>query len=66
MNPSRQVIKKISLADEGRANDYSHLTPEERLRMVWSLTLTAWRFKEPHGFQSRLSRHVGRFERRGG
>ena len=45
-------------------DDYDRLSPEQRVLMVWPLTLTAWKFKDPNVVQPRLSRHVGRIERR--
>lgn len=63
-NPNRQIVRKTTLDDEGVLNDYAGFTPEQRLLMVWPITLTAWKFKDPHGVQQRLQRHVGRVERR--
>lgn len=60
----RKRVRRISLADEGTSEGYDHLSPEQRILMVWPLALTAWKFKDPNGVQSRLSRHVGRVERR--
>ncbi len=60
---NREIVRKTTLAQEGQGEDYSHLTPEQRVLMVWPLTQTAWRFKDPHGIQSRFPRHVGRVER---
>ncbi|MFN7844808.1 MAG: hypothetical protein ACK5YR_23225, partial [Pirellula sp.] len=61
---NRSIIRRTTLADQDKTNDYETFSPEERVLMVWPITLTAWRFKEPHGIQQRLSRHVGRVERR--
>jgi len=60
----RNTVRKITLAEEGMTNDYGSFTPEQRVLMVWPLTLTAWKFKDPNGVQRRLPRHVGRVERR--
>ncbi len=61
---NRHIVRKISLEDEGLDDGYSNFTAEERVLMVWPITLTAWKFKEPNGFESRLQRHVARIERR--
>lgn len=61
----RRIIRKITLAEEGQSDDYARFSPEQRVLMVWPLTLTAWKFKDPNGgVQSRLPRNVVRFERR--
>lgn len=62
---SRQQIVVSSLARQGDDREYyADLSPRERLAMVWPLTLTAWKFKYPDGFESRLSRHVTHVEQR--
>ena len=61
----RQVVKKSTLHEQGDDGAYyASLTPEQRIGMVWSLTLTAWKFANPDGFEYRLSRHVASVERR--
>ena len=62
---NRSIIRKGSLQDEGRPDpNVLAMTFEQRVLMVWPLTLTAWKFKEPNGVQQRLQRHVARVERR--
>jgi hypothetical protein len=39
------------------------LSPEERIAMVWPLTLQAWAFKEGLDHEPRLQRHVVRVVR---
>jgi hypothetical protein len=63
-NSKRLVARKVTLADQGSDAEYNDLTPEQRILLVWPLTLTAWRFKEPNGVQQRLPRHVACVERR--
>lgn len=63
-SPRSMVVRKIPLAQEGITPEYAQLTPAERILMVWPLTLTAWRFAKPNGFEHRLQRHVVRIERR--
>lgn len=64
-NVRRSVVRKTTLAQQGSDQDhYASLTPEQRVAMVWPLTITAWKFAHPDGFESRLSRHVASVERR--
>jgi len=62
---NRSIIRKVTLQDEGRPDpNVLAMTFEQRVLMVWPLTVTAWKFKDPNGFQQRLQRHVARVERR--
>lgn len=61
---NRTVLRKILLTEEGNGSVYSEMTLERRLALVWPLTLSAWQFAKPDGFEPRLQRHVGRVERR--
>jgi hypothetical protein len=61
---ARRTLRKLSLSEEGSELVYSEMTPEQRVLMVWPLTLTAWKFAWPNGFEPRLQRHVSRIERR--
>jgi hypothetical protein len=61
---NRQVLRKLDLSEEGTERIYSKLTAEQRVLMVWPLTLTAWKFAKPNGFEPRLQRNVSRIERR--
>ena len=64
-NVRRSFVRKTTLSEQGNDHDYyASLTPEQRVAMVWPLTITAWKFAQPDGFESRLSRHVARVERR--
>lgn len=58
------IVRKLSLSEEGSEVVYSNMTAEERVLMMWPLTLTAWKFAKPDGFEPRLQRHVTRIERR--
>jgi hypothetical protein len=53
-------VKKIALADEGRADDVRRLGPSERVAMMWQLALQAWTFKEGLVDEPRLRRDVVR------
>lgn len=57
--------RKIRLEDEGKQNDWSHMTIGERIDFVWDLTKTAWRFHDPEFRESRLRRDVVHVVRRG-
>ncbi len=60
MDRSHYRVRKIMLEDEGSVTDVEHLTPEERVMMVWTLTLQAWMFKEGRVDEPRLRRDVVR------
>ena len=58
---TRSVVRKTTLDAQGDDREYyASLTPEQRIAMVWPLTLAAWRFADPDGFEYRFSRHVVR------
>jgi hypothetical protein len=60
---ARKIVRTLALSEEGSETVYSELTAEQRVLMVWPLTLTAWKFAKPDGFEPRLQRHVARIER---
>ena len=62
---SQWRARKISLAEEGRSDDVEHLSPAERVAMVWQLTAQAWTFKDGHWDDPRLRRDVVRTVRGG-
>ena len=65
MKPDR-TIRIQKLKDQGTEKDMEAYTPEERVGMVWQLTVDAWTFKgEPELVERRLLRHVVRVVRRG-
>lgn len=51
------------LGDE-EPNPYAHLTPEERVGMVWEITQAVWAFMG-HDADPTLQRHIGRVVSRG-
>lgn len=64
-NPNRRIMRIRKLEDEGKPDSrVAALTCEQRVLMVWPMSVTAWKFKDPNGIQPRLSRHVARVERR--
>ena len=65
MDRSGYPTRKARLEDEGKADDYAGFTPEERVAMVWTLTLQAWMFKEGLVDEPRLRRDVVRIVRGG-
>jgi hypothetical protein len=62
----RRAIKtrKSRVEDQGKEGDMVQTTPEERLAMVWPLTLSAWSFKGDPFAESRLQRHIVHLQRR--
>ena len=64
IRPERSIrIRKLKETAAGR--DYDHLTPEQRLALLWELTKDAWAFMGKPVDESRLPRHVVRVIRRG-
>jgi len=57
---SQWPARKIRLQDDDDRSDVAHLTPSERVAMVWEITKTAWAFKDPSFRESRLRRDIGR------
>ena len=56
-------VHKVRHGDE-EPNPYAHLTPEERVGMVWEITRAAWAFAG-HDVDPTLQRHIGRVVSRG-
>ena len=63
-NNNRQIVRKSTLADQGREEDLRNTTAEDRLKMMWQLALDAWAMKGEK-VEPRLPRHVVRVIRRG-
>jgi hypothetical protein len=61
---NRQIIRKSTLADQGKEDDLRDTTAEDRLKMMWQLALDAWAMKGEK-IESRLPRHVVRVIRGG-
>lgn len=66
MERANYPVRRSKLADQGKDPEYSRMTAEERLAMVWSLTVQAWMFKEGRLDESRLRRDVVRVVRQRG
>jgi hypothetical protein len=54
----RSVERVASLTAQGADNDYAHLTPGERIGVMWQLAVDAWAFLGEDVAESRLQRHV--------
>lgn len=63
---SKYPVRKLRLEDEGKDTGVEHLSPTERVAMVWQLTTQAWTFKEGRWDEPRLRRDVVRTLRRAG
>ena len=61
---SQYPVRKLSLRDHSSDNA-AHLSPSERVALVWTLSLQAWQFKEPTFRESRLRRDIVRTLRGG-
>lgn len=57
--------RKVTLAQEGQEHAVRLLSPEERVRMVWTLTVQAYTFKDGTWDEPRLRRDVVRTLRSG-
>jgi hypothetical protein len=49
---------------EAEPNPYAHLSPEERIGLVWEITRAAWAFRGHGVVDSTLQRYLVRFGRR--
>lgn len=61
---NRRIVRKSTLAEQGKEDDLRDTTAEERLKMMWQLALNAWAMKGEK-VEPRLPRHVVRVIRRG-
>lgn len=61
LDRSRYLTRIVRNREEvSTFDDVRHLTPGERMSMVWQLTLQAWMFKTGREDEPRLCRHVVR------
>ena len=58
-------IRKIRIGEDERDPHLESTTAEERILMMWPLTVQAWAFKGEDVSESRLQRHVVHIFRRG-
>ncbi len=65
MADSAASVRIRRLHDSGDDDDYSAMTPAERLEMMWQLALDAWAFKGLENAESQFSRHLVHVQRRG-
>ena len=65
MNRSNYRVRKVTLGDES-GDDLRGLSPEQRVAMVWTVTLQAWMFKEGRLDEPRFRRDVVRTIRKPG
>ena len=56
-------LGKLHDPDDEERRRLASLSPEERLEMVWTLTVQAWAFKEGRTIEPRLRRDVTRVVR---
>ena len=60
------TIRKCHLSEEGVDDDeVARMTPEERMELVWPLTVDAWAIMGEDIVEFRLPRHVVRVIRQG-
>jgi hypothetical protein len=61
----RNVVRKLSLAEDNDDGLVLDATPAERLRIVWPMTRDCWAFVPNSDAQLEFQRHVDRVKRRG-
>ncbi len=59
MIENSRIIRVKKLSDDD-SEDLKHTKPQERLAMMWQLTLDAWAFKGETLAKPRLQRHIVR------
>ena len=60
------TIRKLHLSQEGVDDDeVARMTPEQRMELIWPLTVDAWAMMGEDIAEFRLPRHVVRVIRRG-
>ena len=62
---NRQIVRKSTLAEQGKEDDLHDTTIEERWNMMWQLAVDAWAMKGENVAEQEFQRHVERVERRG-
>ena len=62
---NRQIVRRSTLAEQGREDDLRHTTVEERWNMMWQLAVDAWAMKGENVAEQEFQRHVERLERCG-
>jgi hypothetical protein len=63
---SHWQVRKSTLSEQGREDDLADASMEQRIGMVWQLTVDAWAMKGEDVTEQRLLRHVVSVKRRGG
>ena len=62
---NRHIVRKSTLAKQGREDDLRNTTAEERWNMMWQLAVDAWAMKGEDVAEQEFQRHVERLERLG-
>jgi hypothetical protein len=62
---NRQIVRKSTLAEQGKDDNLRGTTIEERWNMMWQLAVNAWAMKGENVAEQEFQRHVERLERRG-
>jgi hypothetical protein len=60
---NRQIVRKSTLAEQGREGDLRDTTVEERWNMMWQLTIDAWAMKGIDVANQPMQRYVVRLTR---
>jgi hypothetical protein len=62
---NRQIVRKSSLAEQGREDDLRESTIEVRWNMMWQLAVDCWAMKGENVADQEFQRDVERLERLG-
>jgi hypothetical protein len=62
---NRQIVRKSTLAEQGKEDDLRNTTIEERWNMMWQLAVDAWAMKGENVAEQEFQRHIERLERLG-
>ena len=60
---NRQIVRKSTLADQGKEDDLLGTTIEDRWNMMWQLTVNAWAMKGVDVANQRMRKDVVRLIR---
>ena len=60
---NRHIVRKSTLAEQGREDDLRDTTVEVRLKMMWPLAVDAWAMKGEDFAERKFQRHIERIIR---
>jgi hypothetical protein len=63
MDRTNYTTRLTTLKNQNQEHNYDHLTAEERLKLVWPLTVELLSLTENFDAESRLQRHIAKLSR---